>query len=196
VSLGPLLLSIDFPEAGASEAGLEAGRVEAFVREQHAFVWRVLRRLGLSSADADDAAQRVFMIAVGRLRDIQRGSERAFLFRTARHVASKAHRSRSRRPEALELEEDGGAGDHPTADTLLDQRRARDLLDRILAELSEELRSVFVLFDIEGLTKSEVAEALGIPAGTVASRLSRARAEIEARVLRHQARARFRGAPP
>ena len=176
------------PAAGRKE------RTEGFVRAHHAFVWRVLRRAGLTPEDADDAAQRVFLSATERLDDIQPGSERAFLYRTAAHVASKAHRSRQRRPEQPGLDETATVDDAPTLDELVDQRRARALLDRILGELPEELSAIFVLFDVEGLKKTEVAEALGIPPGTVASRLKRAREEIEARVLRHQARTRRVGA--
>jgi RNA polymerase sigma-70 factor, ECF subfamily len=189
------MLQAGFPVG--SPAALTADvRFEAFVREHHAFVWRVLRRLGLAPADADDAAQQVFLVAAERLEDIANGSARGFLFRVASHVASKVHRSRKRRPETPGLELADEVDLSPTPDALLDQRRARDLLDRILAELTEELRSVFVLFDVEGLTKLEIADALGIPEGTVASRLRRARQEIEAHVQRYQARARFRGAPP
>lgn len=179
-----------------AEAEPAARDVEQFVREHYGFTWRVLRRAGLSAEDADDAAQRVFLIATARLSDIQRGSERAFLFRTATHVASKAHRSRRRRPDAPSSEMDEPASELPALDELVDQRRARELLDRILAELEPEVRAIFVLFDIEGLKKNEVAEALGIPPGTVASRLKRARKEIEARVARLRARAQRTGGLP
>ncbi len=173
-----------------------ARSAEEFVREHYGFAWRVLRRAGLAPADADDAAQRVFLIATERLADIQRGSERAFLFRTAAYVASKSHRSRRRRPDAPGLDTSETADDMPSLEELVDQRRARDLLDRILAELPPDLSAIFVLFDIEGLKKNEVAEALGIPPGTVASRLKRARAEIEARVTRLRARAQRSGGMP
>lgn len=177
-------------------AGPDPDRVNTFVRQHHPFVWRVLRRNGLASADADDAAQKVFLIAMGRLADIHVESERAFLYRTAAHVASKAQRSVRRRPDTAAIGDREEPDGDPLPDALIDQRRARELLDRILAELSDDLRAALILFDLEGLTKQEVAEALGIPPGTVASRVRRAREEVEGRVLRYQARLRSKGAPP
>lgn len=188
---------LDIALHAVDERGVaDPARVEAFVREHHAFAYRVLRRLGLSAADADDAAQRVFLIATERLADITPGSERAFVYRIAAHVASKAHRSERRRLESPGLDADERAHSLPGADALLEERRARELLDGILGELAPELRATFVLFDLEGMKKVEVAEALGIPEGTVASRLRRARAEIEAWVRRYRAQARFKGELP
>src|SRR5689334_10928796 len=148
VSLG---ISMVHLTALPTRADPDTRRTEAFVREHYGFAWRVLRRAGLSPEDADDAAQRVFLIATERLDDIESGSERAFLYRTAAYVASKAHRSQRRRPETPGLDEIGAAADAPSLDELLDQRRARELLDRILGELPVELSAIFVLFDVEGL---------------------------------------------
>lgn len=169
-------------------------RVQAFVREHHAFTWRCLRRLGLAPADADDAAQRVFVIAAARYDEIAAGSERAFLFRTAAHMAAKARRSAGRRQENLQADSSHERDDAPLADELVDRRRARELLDRVLGELPQDLAAVIILFEIEGLTSAEVALALDLRPGTVASRLRRARAEIESRVTRHLARVRHQGA--
>jgi RNA polymerase sigma-70 factor (ECF subfamily) len=174
----------------------DSARVESFVREHYAFVWRVLRRSGLSSADADDAAQRVFLVAAARLDNIEEHSERGFLFRTAARVASNAHRSIRRRPDTPGLEAGEEPAPFPAPDDLLDQRRARDLLDRVLSELSEDLRATFILFEIEGLRTPEIAEAIGIPLGTVASRLRRARAEVEERVAHYRTRPRSKGNLP
>ena len=155
-----------------------------FVRHHFAFVWRVLRRLGLSSADADDAAQRVMMAATKRLGEIRVGRERAFLYRTSAFIVARERRSQRRRAEeqAVDLDRHRHPGADPEA--LLSERRALERLDAILNRMPNELRTAFVLFEIEGLSKEEVAEALEIPAGTAASRLRRAREDFARRAQR------------
>lgn len=147
----------------------------ALLAEHHSLVWRSLRRLDLSECDADDASQQVFLVACRRLDDIEPGSERSFLLQTALRVAAELRRSRRRRRE-----EDGQdlrtlADMSASPDDLLDRQRARALLDHVLAAMPMDLRTVFVLFEIEELTMAEIALAIEIPAGTVASRLRRAR---------------------
>jgi RNA polymerase sigma-70 factor (ECF subfamily) len=58
---------------------------------------------------------------------------------------------------------------------LVDRRRAVELADRVLAQMEPSLLTVFVLFEIEGLSTPEIAELVGVPLGTAASRLRRAR---------------------
>src|SRR5690606_28994610 len=88
-------------------------------------------------------------------------------------------------PHLCELDEAGETpSDHPSVEDLLDQRRARQLLDRALDVLPEKLRAPFVLFAIEGMTRLEVAELLGLAPGTVASRVRQARALFESAVRR------------
>jgi RNA polymerase sigma-70 factor (ECF subfamily) len=79
---------------------------------------------------------------------------------------------------------------------LVERHRARELLDRLLAEMDPDLTAVLVLFEIEGLTMAEIAEALDVPPGTVASRLRRARAELEDRVSRAKALLSRKGVSP
>jgi RNA polymerase sigma-70 factor (ECF subfamily) len=166
----------------------EADRLHALFDAHFDFVWRSLCRLGLPEHVADDAAQRVFVIASRRLPDIEAGSERAFLFRTALRVACEERRAIVRRREVLcdEAPENGEGPAQP--DELLDQRRARELLDRILQSLPFDLRTVLVLFEFEGLSIDEIAETVGIPRGTAASRLRRAREEFTDAVSRWLAR--------
>jgi RNA polymerase sigma-70 factor (ECF subfamily) len=164
------------PAAPALPPAGPEGRVAAMVANHHGQVWRSLRRLGLSESDADDASQQVFLVAHRRLADIAPRTEQAFLLQTALRVAADFRRSLKRRRE-------DDHGDLPVlADTsanpeeLADRRRARAMLDRVLEAMPMDLRQVFVLFDLEELTTTEVANVLSVPKGTVASRLRRARA--------------------
>jgi RNA polymerase sigma-70 factor, ECF subfamily len=68
----------------------------------------------------------------------------------------------------------------------LEQREKLVLLDQLLAALDEEQRLVFVLFELESMTGSEIALALGIPLGTVFSRLRLARVAFRAALGRHR----------
>lgn len=172
---------------------LAPARVATVVREHYAFVWRLLRRLGLGQGDADDAAQQVFLSAQGKLHEVEPERERAFLYGVALHVGARMRRSLGRRrEEPLEAAGERAARE-PNAEQLLEKREARALLDRILDEMPEDLRVVFVLFELEELSTPEIAELLGLPVGTAASRLRRAREDFESRVARLEARRRFAG---
>ena len=175
-------------EPASAADGQAQQRIQRLIQLQFGFVWRLLRRVGVAEADADDAAQQVFIAAAGRLGDIRAGSERAFLFSTALHVGARIRRDRTRQHEALGGELDVHSDPAPTPDQLLDRRRARELLDAMLEEMPLELRVVFVLYEIEQLTSVEIADVVGIPTGTVASRLGRAREDFAAHIARIEAR--------
>src|SRR5512146_863192 len=83
------------PGAPCDEA---AKNFTALVRAEFEWLWRVLRRIGLSAADADDATQQVFLVASRRSAEI-RGSARAFLYGTAVRVAANMRRTLRRRRE-------------------------------------------------------------------------------------------------
>jgi RNA polymerase sigma-70 factor (ECF subfamily) len=178
---------IAFDEATGAAVPSRAARLSALAEAHFAYVWRLLRRLGLSDSDADDAAQQAFLIASRRLDDIQVGSERSFLYKAAVHTAYKSRRAQHRRREE-DLANFSFETSSPGPDELLDRRRAREILDAIVGTMPLELRVVFVLYEIDGLGTTEVAEVVGIPLGTVASRLRRARADFETRVARYEAR--------
>jgi RNA polymerase sigma-70 factor (ECF subfamily) len=148
-------------------------RITAIVREHHAFVWRLLVRLGVPSRSADDATQQVFLVAMRRVSEIAIGSEKSFLFGTALRIASDERRSAKNRELAGELPD--GADQAPSPEENLEARRRRDLLQQALLSMPLELRTVFVLFELEQMTKTEVAALLELPVGTAVSRLRRAR---------------------
>jgi RNA polymerase sigma-70 factor (ECF subfamily) len=122
----------------------------------------------------DDATQRVFLVANEKLASIRPGSERSFLVAVARRVASHTRRANQRREAAHQrfFETQPVA---PATEGHARRTEARDLLDRVLDKMPDDLRSVFVLFELEELTIDEVAAALSLPRGTVATRLMRAR---------------------
>jgi RNA polymerase sigma-70 factor (ECF subfamily) len=187
-----LLEQVDSP-GEAAQGATDPQRMRLLVEAYFAFVWRSLRHLGVTHGDADDAAQQVFLAASGKLASISAGSERAFLYGVAVRVASRARRNRERRREIHEADAPEAADPAPRADEVIGQFQARAMLEAILDEMSPDLREVFVLFEIEQLSRAEIAAALEIPAGTVASRLRRAREDFSQRVRRHEARSAFRG---
>ena len=148
-------------------------------------MWRLLRRVGLTEPEADDATQQVFIVAARRLPEIDPARERAFLFSTALNIGRRAHRTLTRRREDDDARHWAACRDSvPGLDELLDQKRARAMLDQLLATMSDDLRVVFVLYEIEELTMAEIAQVLDLPPGTVASRLRRARGEFQGEVAR------------
>ena len=136
------------------------------------------------SADLADCVQQVFVVASRRLSSIAIGSERSFLIGTAIRVARDARRTLERRREVPEDESVEPLSLDPQPDELTDQKRLRALLDAVLSAMPEELREVFVLFELEEMSTPEIATLLEIPVGTAASRLRRAREEFDRRVAR------------
>jgi RNA polymerase sigma-70 factor (ECF subfamily) len=166
-------------------------QLRAIVREHFADVWRFLRRLGFERDVADDAAQDLFFVALRRVDDITPGRERAFLFGAALRIAARLKRKGARElPVERAIEEEEADVLSATLEQRLDEERARQLLYRLLSELEERFRVVFVMYELEGMTMLEISELLEIPPGTVASRLRSAREDFQARLARHRARVR------
>lgn len=186
-------MSLTFPALTvvAAEAAAPASvtSIRDAVREHHAFVWRSVRRLGVPETDVEDAVQRVFLVLAKNVARVDRSKLRSYLFGVAMRVAANERRAARSR-----IQGSGDADRTPSlaapADEALDARRARALLDEILDLLGDELRSVLVLHEFEHLTVPEIADLVGIPTGTVASRLRRARAELERHATRLRAKLR------
>jgi RNA polymerase sigma-70 factor, ECF subfamily len=152
-------------------------RLAAMLQAHFKSVWRTLLRLGVVAQAADDQAQEVFIIAARKLEQIELGKEREFLIGTAARVAANVRRAQRARPwHADDAAVAAEPAREPDAEALLEQKRRRELLDQVLDAMPFDLRSAFVLFELEGMSGPEVAETLEVPLGTAASRLRRARA--------------------
>ncbi|MEO7329352.1 MAG: sigma-70 family RNA polymerase sigma factor [Minicystis sp.] len=163
------------------------------------FVWRNLRRLGVLDAQVDDAAQEVFLVVHRRLADFEgRSSIKTWLFAILVRVVSDCRRSlRRKSPHARSP---GGAVD---ADTIADEaaESAHDrvahaegvrVLHRLLDELDDDKRAVFVLAELEQMSAPEIAESLGQNLNTVYARLRAARRDFEQAALRERTRDTWR----
>jgi RNA polymerase sigma-70 factor (ECF subfamily) len=139
-------------------------------------VWRVLR-LRLPQGDAQDAVQNVFLTFDRRMGTVPVGAERAWLVQTAFKVAANVRRihGRRRRREDPNNCQDSTAEILPDPEQLVGHKEARAVLENMLARMSDQQRVVFVLFELEEMTELDIAQALGISRGTVASRLASAR---------------------
>jgi len=153
-------------------------------RAEFSYVTRTLRRLGVRPADLDDRVHDVF-VAVFRQRaayDPARPA-RPWLFGFAYRVAAD-HRKSAWSKRAV-LDDSFDPADHrPDAGAQLDAERERALVLEALEAIELDRRAVFVLADIDGVAQPEIAAALGIPLGTVYSRLRLAREDFAAAVRR------------
>jgi len=162
-------------------------RFRGMVDAHFAFVWRYLRGLGVPPSGVDDAAQQVFLVAAAKIAAIQPGLERSFLVGTAHGVAANARRAHERRREVPGDDAFASQADQaPDPEQSAESREAAGILDAFLASLPDDLRSVFVLFELEGITMAVIADTLDIPTGTVASRLRRAREDFHEMARRVQ----------
>jgi RNA polymerase sigma-70 factor (ECF subfamily) len=142
-------------------------------------LWRVVARLGVPRHAIEDIVQEAFIIVSRRRADITPGQERAFLVGTAVRLCANYRKRAHVRREVLEgegFEQD--ASPDPDAEQLLIEKRSRELLDRALAQLSEEQRAAFVLFELEGYSVPEIARLLELPLGTASARVWRARSKF------------------
>lgn len=167
------------------------------LRLHYASVWRTLRRVGVEESRVEDAAQEVFIVLSRKLDQIQPGCERRYLLNSALRVAANYRRSGKARREVFdEVVAEQETDPLPGADSLLSQKRLRELFDQVLSSWSADIRTTFLLFEIEGLSVPEIAELTSVPIGTVSSRLRRGRELFLAAVKRLKARGLLEGESP
>ncbi len=150
----------------------------ALVRRHGGMVRTVCRRVLRNDADADDATQATFLVLVRKAAAVRdRNGLANWLFGVAHNVALKARQTRTRRQKR--------ESDVPPRPPEAVATDFAELLHAELAKLPAASRGVIVLCDLEGRTIADAGRELGIPAGTVASRLARGREQLAKRLRRY-----------
>ena len=171
-------------EAAQAEAIRE---FEARLAECGTLAYRVARGVLRNSADAEDIAQEALLRAYrnfDRLRD--RNRFRGWLVRISFRLALDRLRSAKRREQRDVLwSQPAQQPPAATAEDLAASREFQAHLDRALAELPEKLRLVLLLAAMDGHTIDEIAALLGIPVGTVKSRIFVARKQLAEKLRCH-----------
>ncbi len=165
---------------------------EALYRAHFTYVWRTLCRLGCPRDDLSDAVQDVFLVAYRKLPTFeQRSTITTWLFGICYHHMLGRRRGAGQRatapPEVIEQVADSA----PDQSSVLERGQRRAVLEDILDRLSVEQRAVFTLHELESYDGGTIADVLGIPSGTVYSRLRSAREVFWKEVERRRTREQF-----
>ena len=169
----------------------DEGAWEDLVKTYTRRVYSICYRFVGKDSEAQDLTQDVFLRLFRTLASFHsgQGSFNVWLSRMTRNLLiDNYRRTRQERitdsiEEQLPMLEERSVGAGSRADGLLAGREASELLQGALQRLSPELRETVILRDLEEMEYKEIAETLGVPEGTVKSRLNRGRAEL-ARILR------------
>jgi RNA polymerase sigma factor (sigma-70 family) len=152
--------------------------LSTLVRRHAPMVWGVCRRHLHNHHDAEDAFQATFLVLVRKAPDVPGRAVANWLYGVARQTAVRLRATAAKRgrreAQVVTMPE-------PTAPEVRDADLP-DAVDEELGRLPDHYRGVIVLCDLEGMTRGEAARQLGIPEGSVASRLARARALLARRL--------------
>lgn len=167
----------DVPSSAAARSTPSRPALETLYRQHAGFVWRVVQRMGIPEAAAEDVVQEVFLVVRRRLPEYEgRGAATSWLYAIARGVAANHRRGRARAERRLRVVP--APRPAPSPEDEVGRADAVALVRSFLDQLDPDQREVFVLADIEGLSGPEIAEALGINLNVAYSRLRLARRKL------------------
>lgn len=170
----------------------DEGAWEDLVKAHTRRVYAICYRFTGKDSEAQDLTQEVFLRVFKSVKSFRagEGSFSVWLARLTRNLLIDNYR-RTKMDRATDSIEDqlgmmeNRAAIEGRADAVLAGREASEVLQAALAKLSPELRETVILRDLEEMEYREIAQVLGVPEGTVKSRLNRGRSEL-ARILRKQ----------
>jgi RNA polymerase sigma-70 factor (ECF subfamily) len=161
----------------AAQAG-DRDALDTLLRRHYDRVDAICRRVVGTGRDADDAAQEAMISIVRGLRSFDgRAAFTTWLYRIATNAALDEVRKRGRRP-ALHVVDDRPEEVDPMAHRQVDAVVDRLAVDEAVATLPPDFRAAVVLRDVCDLDYGEIAEILGVPVGTVKSRIARGRGHL------------------
>ena len=159
--------------------------------------YRLARWLMRDEHDAEDVVQEASLRALRYFRTFVGGDGRAWFLRIVRNTCYDRRHHRSQPPTAsFEDEEHSSARPSPDPEALLLQNDDAAVIAQALGRLPDRLHQLLVLRELDGLSYRELSEAIGIPIGTVMSRLSRARKAFRAAVATEPPHPRMSSRPP
>jgi RNA polymerase sigma-70 factor, ECF subfamily len=177
----------------------DSGAWRELVRAYHQRVYGLCYRFTGNAADAEDLTQDVFLKIYSNLAsfDLNRGSLKVWITTMTRNLlVDHFRRSRNRRAtdsldEGWELSNELKPIDRLTSHTpsphqLAAQKELAKMVQNALTRVTVELREAVILRDLQDMDYKEIAQVLGIPEGTVKSRISRGRAELARLLERNQ----------
>ena len=152
-------------------------------------IYRFVKGMLGDAMEAEDATQEVFLRLWKHLSSVQLLSSRAWLYRTARNhcIDIQRRRQAAHSPVYLDHESlpDLGTKDYEDPSRIADNAALKQTIDTAVSELPEKLKSVFLLYEVNGLRYREIAETLNIPTNSVKVYLSRARTKLQERLKEH-----------
>ena len=157
----------------------DAAAMDALLRRHYDRVRAVCRRIAGSTRDADDAAQEAMIRIVGNLDKFDgRSAFGTWAYRIATNTSLDELRKRKRRPQLHTVDDTDHAAREPADDLshrVIDSVADRLAIDAALAELADDFRLPVIMRDVGDLDYAEIADQLGVPIGTVKSRIARGR---------------------
>lgn len=177
----PMVTVDDRALVAQAQAG-ERAALDELLRRHYDRIYAICRRIAGNDADAADATQEALMSIVRGLAKFDNRSKfSTWSYRVATNACLDELRRRKRRPTPAIVDEHEGWAEHNAdeREPAFDEQFAlRDELQTALNQLPEEFRAPVVLRDCGGLDYAEIAETLGIPPGTVRSRIARGRTKL------------------
>jgi RNA polymerase sigma-70 factor (ECF subfamily) len=186
---GPVMASVEDPGLAEARPKVAPPTFAYLYRSWYSHVVRWLGTLGAPRADIEDLAQDVFLVVRRRLGDFDGRNAAGWLYRIASGQVRQHRRRfvfRSLVPSREPIELDEIPHDRPSVLAEMETKQKHELLDRILSHMSEKRRIVFLLFEMEGYSGSEIAGLLDVPVNTIKTRLYHARKDFVRLLAQHK----------